>query len=133
MPSEPRILLVEDDPDLASAERLTLERMGCRVDHAVDGAQAIALLRDTRFDLVCLDLMLPHTFGLEVCEFVRRQPSASATPVLVTSSRALPLDLALAIEAGSNGFLTKPFELREFQKHVRALLTPPERFLWRVS
>ena len=128
MSTVPSILLVEDDPHLAYLERLALQRMGCRVTHAFDGEEAIALLREHQFDLVCLDLMLPRTFGLEVCEFLRAQPRGAMTPVLVTTSRTLPLDVAQAIEAGASDFLTKPFHLKQLEERVRALLKPVEQF-----
>jgi DNA-binding response OmpR family regulator len=126
MSVEPSILLVEDDPNLAYLEKLTLERIGCQVVQASDGEEAIGLLKERRFDLVCLDLMLPRTFGLEVCEFLRAQPEGASTPVLITTSRTLPLDVAQAIEAGASSFLTKPFHLRHFEERVRSLLEPAE-------
>ena len=127
MSTAPSILLVEDDPNLACMERIALERMGCQVVHAFDGEEAIALLGQRTFDLVCLDLMLPRTFGLEVCEFLRAQPVGATTPVLITTSRSLPLDVAQAIEAGASDFLAKPFHLHQLEDRVRALLRPTER------
>jgi DNA-binding response OmpR family regulator len=124
MTTEPSILLVEDDPNLASLTQIALKRIGCQVVHAADGEEAIAILRQRTFDLVCLDLMLPRTFGLEVCEFLRAQPGGATTPVLITTSRSLPLDVAQAIEAGASDFLAKPFHFKQLEGRVLALLGP---------
>ena len=126
MTTEPSILLVEDDPNLACLTQIALKRIGCQVVHAADGEEAIAILRERTFDLVCLDLMLPRTFGLEVCEFLRAQPVGATTPVLITTSRSLPLDVAQAVEAGANDFLAKPFHFKQLEGRVRALLAPAQ-------
>ena len=72
--------------------------------------------------IVCIDLRLPRDSGYEVCEFIRRTPKLSDVPILVMSEHASVADRAHAEEAGADGFLPKPFSLKQFNEQVRALM-----------
>jgi two-component system chemotaxis response regulator CheY len=115
-------LIVED----YRAERLLLKhqlhRLSFLVVEAADGASALARLLERRFDLVCLDLMLPDLTGLQICEFIRASRLQREVPILVLSARALPEDRAAAEEAGASGYLVKPFDWDDFNAEVRRLV-----------
>ncbi len=102
--------------------RVYLEQLGCEVDEAADGQEAIKRVAAVPPALVCLDLMLPRFSGYQVCQFIRAQPALKDLPILVVSARILPLDRAHAEEAGASAYLTKPFTRAHFAEQVRALL-----------
>jgi two-component system chemotaxis response regulator CheY len=88
---------------------------------AADGRSAIRILKDakqSRPDLVCLDLMLPELNGFEVCEFMRSSPELRGIPILVMSARAKPMDRAFAEEVGATAYLVKPFKRSDFSRAV---------------
>ncbi|WP_299231362.1 response regulator transcription factor [uncultured Halomonas sp.] len=116
-----RILLVEDDPSLASGIRLALKPEHYTVDHLGDGAMALAALQgDEPFDAVILDLGLPGLDGMRVLEAVRR--SGNRVPVLVLTARDAVDDRIEGLDAGADDYLVKPFEVAELKARLRALL-----------
>jgi DNA-binding response OmpR family regulator len=119
----PRVaLVVEDDPTLQDAMRRHLEGMGLRVIVSFDYRKAVSHLTATTPDVVSIDLCLPAESGYELCEHVRRQPALDCVPLLVTSDRAFPEDMAWAEEAGANAFLRKPFSMRQLEEAIKMLL-----------
>lgn len=124
MASRPEILVIEDDPAVLRLVCTILANAGWSVRGLARGDQAITLLRDRSFDLVCVDLMLPTVSGLEVCTFIRATPHLRYTPVLVISARSLPLDRADALDAGASSFLGKPFNRQQLLEAVQPLLHP---------
>jgi CheY-like chemotaxis protein len=115
-------LIVEDAPSIRKLMRVYLEQLGCEVDEAADGQEAIKRVAAVPPALVCLDLMLPRFSGYQVCQFIRAQPALKELPILVVSARILPLDRAHAEEAGASAYLTKPFTRAHFAEQVRALV-----------
>jgi len=116
-----RILLVEDDPSLASGIRLALKPEHYTVDHLSDGAIALnALTEGEPFDAVILDLGLPRMDGMEVLNAVRRH--GSQVPILVLTARDAVDDRIAGLDAGADDYLTKPFEVAELKARLRALL-----------
>jgi DNA-binding response OmpR family regulator len=113
------ILLVEDERDLARIVARELEMAGYRVQHVVDGHQALQAQASHKPDLVILDWMLPGLDGLEV---LRRIRQASAVPVLVLTARGEEMDRVVGLEVGADDYLTKPFSMRQLIARVRALL-----------
>lgn len=113
-------LVVEDDPPLRKMVRGYLELIKYQVSEASDGRKAMAALREQKFDLVVLDLMLPESSGYDVLEFIRKE-GMSSTPVLMMSARSLPEDRAHAEELGARLYLIKPFTRAEFTRAVRAV------------
>jgi two-component system alkaline phosphatase synthesis response regulator PhoP len=114
-----RILLVDDEPALLDAVGYTLRREGYTVDLIANGADALAVARSARPDLVVLDVMLPGMDGLQVCRALRAE---STVPILLLSARGEEVDRVLGLELGADDYLTKPFAMRELLARVRAML-----------
>ena len=118
------VLVVDDEPTVRETVANELEREGFRVVAAADGPSALSRFRETRPDLVLLDLMLPDLSGTEVCRILRRE---SAVPILILSAKDSELDKVLGLELGADDYLTKPFSLRELSARVRAILRRAEQ------
>ena len=120
-----RILVVEDEPDLASAIAISLRRDGYAVDVAGDGAAALERVVINDYDLLCLDLNLPDTDGLDVCRQVVAMPSvdlATQPRILMLTARGSIDDRIIGLDHGADDYLVKPFALGELGARVRALL-----------
>jgi DNA-binding response OmpR family regulator len=118
-----RILVVEDEDDLADAVAVGLRREGYAVDVAGDGRSALDRLDVHAYDMVCLDLNLPDLDGLEICRHVVNGGHGDATPrVLVLSARDGVDDRISGLDHGADDYLVKPFALGELTARVRALL-----------
>jgi DNA-binding response OmpR family regulator len=115
-----RILLVEDDPKVASFIRKGLEEEHFRVDLAPDGDEALAQALGGEHDLLILDLMLPHRDGMSVLTEMRRR--GVDTPVLVLTAKDTVEDRVAGLNAGSDDYLPKPFAFAELLARTRALL-----------
>ena len=120
-----RILFVEDDLTLRTALSDALTGEGHAVTTAADGHEARALLREQRFDLVVLDIMLPGPSGLELLRELRQKDGD--TPVLLLSARGDEGDKVLGLELGADDYVTKPFSLRELLARVKAMLRRRDR------
>ena len=115
-----RLLVVEDDPRVASLIQETLEAEGYALDHAETGTEAAGLLQSFPYDLAVLDVMLPGQDGFEVLADLRQ--SKSRTPVLMLTARDALEDRVRGLELGADDYLVKPFALAELRARVRALL-----------
>jgi DNA-binding response OmpR family regulator len=113
-----RILVIEDNPDLAYGLRNNLEIEGYDVVVAEDGPTGLARARDVAPDLVILDLMLPGLDGWKLIETVRSE--GIATPIVVVSARGTEHDRVHALEIGADDYLVKPFSMKELVARVRA-------------
>ncbi len=116
----PKILIVEDEEQIASFLRRGLTYEGYEVETAADGTSALGKARDARPDLVVLDLMLPGMDGLEVCR--RLRAAHSSLPILILTARDSVSDRVQGLDAGSDDYMVKPFALAELLARVRALL-----------
>lgn len=122
-----RILVVEDEPDLASAIATSLRRDGYAIDVAADGAAALDRVAVNEYDLVCLDLNLPDVDGLDICRSVvdgpRHQDARVDPPkVIMLTARGGINDRIVGLDSGADDYLVKPFSLRELGARIRALL-----------
>lgn len=115
-----RILIVEDDPPLASFLRKGLQAEDYAVDVATDGAQARVMALESDYDLMVLDLNLPKLDGMAVLNSVR--PKKPSLPVLVLTSRSRVEDRVESLDTGADDYLSKPFSFAELAARVRALL-----------
>ncbi|MCI1899511.1 MAG: response regulator transcription factor [Enterobacter sp.] len=113
------ILLVEDDNDIAALLRLNLEDEGYEITHEVDGAKALLLLDDARWDAVILDLMLPNVDGLEICRRIRQL--THYLPIIIISARSSETDRITGLETGADDYLAKPFSVQELVARIKAL------------
>jgi len=120
VPAGPRVLLVEDEPNLARGIRENLEHEGYAVDLAEDGPTALARMRATDYALVVLDVMLPGLDGFTVCEAARQD--GIDTPVLFLTAKGGANDRIRGLEAGGDDYLAKPFHLRELLLRVAAII-----------
>ena len=119
-----RILVVDDDPMVATTVQRVLRPEGYEVEVALGGAQALEQARAQRPDLVVLDLMMPGIDGLEVCRQLRTEGSL---PILMLTARSGTVDRVRGLDTGADDYLVKPFAYAELLARVRALLrrTPP--------
>lgn len=118
-----RILLVDDEAELAEPLGRVLNREGYQVDVVFDGPSGSELATSGGYDLLILDWMLPQFSGLEICQQVRSR--GDATPVLFLTAKDTLDDRVTGLDAGADDYLVKPFELRELLARVRALLRRP--------
>src|SRR5262245_18694314 len=116
----PRILIVEDEPDIALGLRLDLQNEGYAVETVADGAEASRRALDTGWDAIVLDVMLPTKDGFEVCRDVRR--ARVRTPILMLTARAEEAEKVMGLDMGADDYVTKPFSPRELRARVRALV-----------
>ena len=113
-----KILLVEDDPSIASSVSSSLSSAGMEVHHVGDGAGAIAAVAEGQFDVVLMDLGLPDMDGLDAAKSIR---GASAVPIIIVSARGDELDRVLGLELGADDYVVKPFSQRELLARIRAV------------
>lgn len=118
-----RILVVDDEPDLANAVATGLRREGYAVDVANGGSEALDRLRFHPYDLICLDLTMPDIDGLEVCARLRHDPPAGGAPrILMLTARDAVQDRITGLDSGADDYLVKPFAFGELAARVRVLL-----------
>lgn len=120
------VLLVEDNRQIAEMVGEFLERRGYSVDYAADGVSGLHLAVSNSYDVVVLDLMLPGMDGLDVCRKLRKDAKKS-TPVLMLTARDTLEDKLVGLEAGADDYLVKPFEVRELEARLRALIRRDRR------
>jgi DNA-binding response OmpR family regulator len=120
-----RILIVEDEPDLAFSLQEDLRRQGHEPIHARDGLQALQLGRERDWDLILLDVMLPKMDGFDVCSALRK--SGVSVPIIMLTARAHEAEKELGLDSGADDYVTKPFSLRELRAPIRAQLRRSER------
>lgn len=125
-----KILIVEDEIDLAAPVRDSLAREHHLVEIVDRGPEALEHLRLYKYDLIILDWMLPGMSGLDICQAFRA--TGGTTPVLMLTARAEVDDKELGLDSGADDYLTKPFHLKELLARVRALLRRPQPVTSRV-
>ena len=111
------LLFIEDDPNIRTALRLSLEDEGYRVEEAPDGEAGIKAFPQVRPDLVLLDLRLPDMSGFEVCRALRR---LSTVPIIIVTAQTDTHDLVVGLEAGADDYVTKPVNTKELAARIRA-------------
>jgi DNA-binding response OmpR family regulator len=118
-----RVLVVEDEEDIAGLIKHTLERAGgARVEIVTRGDAALQMLLASPPDLVLLDLNLPGISGLELCRILRERPDTAKVPIIMLTARVGENDRVNGLDHGADDYITKPFSLRELAARVRAVL-----------
>jgi DNA-binding response OmpR family regulator len=123
---KPRILVVDDEPDVVGLLEFNLKAAGMEVAAANDGPEALRKARSAIPSLIVLDLMLPDMDGLEVCKLLRRDPETARVPILMLTAKTTELDRVLGLEIGADDYLTKPFSPRELVLRVKKLVLRSE-------
>jgi DNA-binding response OmpR family regulator len=117
-----KILVVEDDPDIAELIGHYLQKSGHAVQTSSTGRGVVSRLRADPVDLVVLDLMLPEVDGLVITQAIRNDPNLSGTPIIVLTARGDEADRVAGLELGADDYVTKPFSPKELSARVTALL-----------
>ncbi|HXG57315.1 MAG TPA: response regulator transcription factor [Vicinamibacterales bacterium] len=121
-----RVLVVEDNPDIAYLLELHLRDLPCEVDVARDGLAALDAARARPYDAIVLDIMLPRLDGLAVCRAIRQE--RIFTPILMLTARTTELDRVLGLELGADDYLAKPFSVPELLARVKAFFRRAEAY-----
>ncbi|BCS32922.1 DNA-binding response regulator [Luteitalea sp. TBR-22] len=121
-----RILVVEDEHDIAGLVKHALEREpGTRVEMVASGDAALRAVAERPPDLIVLDLNLPVLSGFEVCRILRSRPATRHLPIIMLTARTTEVDRVSGLDLGADDYVTKPFSLRELAARVRAVLRRP--------
>jgi DNA-binding response OmpR family regulator len=118
MPDLKKILIIEDDTDIAELVEINVRDIGFELDKATEGQQGLEMALDQGYELIILDLMLPGLNGMEVCEKIREEDVH--TPILMLTAKSEELDKVLGLEKGADDYLTKPFSIRELLARIKA-------------
>ena len=113
-----RVIIIEDNRDIAELLAMHLRDLSFEVDIAVNGASGLAKAEAIDYDLIVLDLMLPGLDGLEICKRLRSRPPY--VPILMLTSKSSELDRVLGLEIGADDYVTKPFSIPELLARVKA-------------
>jgi len=122
-----KILIVEDEADIAQLVKLYLEKEGFHTNVAGSGFEALKLIKSERPDLLILDLMLPEIDGIEVCKKIRNAPDTALLPILMLTAKAEESDTIIGLELGADDYVTKPFSPKVLVARVKALFRRLER------
>ena len=122
-----KILIIEDESDVADLLALHLRKGGFKVSTVADGASGLQTAREERPDFIILDLMLPKMSGLEVCRILKSDAATSHIPVLMLTAKAEEIDRIVGLEFGADDYVTKPFSPREVTLRIRAILRRGEK------
>lgn len=115
-----RILIVEDEPDIALSLAEDLHRQGHQTEHVADGARGLEAGKAETWDLILLDVMLPKLDGFDVCAELRK--AGVTSPIIILTARAQEAEKELGLDSGADDYVTKPFSLRELRARIRAQL-----------
>lgn len=119
---KPRILIVDDEPDLIAVLRLGLQMEGFEVLEAADGEEGLRKAQQEKPDLMVLDLMLPRMDGYQVCRTLKFDARYKSLPIFILSARPGDRDKKLALEMGADLFISKPYDLKDLVTRIRQRL-----------
>ena len=114
-----KILVVDDEKLIVKGIRFSLEQDGYEVTCAYDGEEALELAKETEYDLILLDLMLPKITGLEVCQQIR---DFSNVPIIMLTAKGEDMDKIMGLEYGADDYITKPFNILEVKARIKAII-----------
>ncbi len=114
-----KVLVVDDEKLIVKGIRFSLEQDGMEVDCAYDGEEAIEKARETEYDIILLDVMLPKADGYEVCQTIRE---FSEAPIIMLTAKGGDMDKILGLEYGADDYITKPFNILEVKARIKAIM-----------
>jgi phosphate regulon transcriptional regulator PhoB len=117
-----KILVVDDEQDIAELVAYNLSREGFATVKAYDGEAALNKVRLEKPDLLILDLMLPGMSGLDICKAIRANPETARLPIIMLTAKSDEFDKILGLEIGADDYITKPFSVKELMARVRSIL-----------
>jgi DNA-binding response OmpR family regulator len=117
-----RIVIVEDEADLAELLSYNLQRAGYETEVCRDGQAGLRRIQETVPDLVVLDVMLPQLSGLQVARQIRTSPKTAGVPILMLTAKAEEVDQVGGLQAGADDYVTKPFSIKVLQARIEAML-----------
>ncbi len=117
-----KILVVDDEPDILQVAVFRLKKAGYEVMQAVNGREAIELIKTLRPDLVLLDLRLPEVSGFDVCKTIKADDTLKSTPIIIFTASVNSLDEKIK-EIGADGYLSKPFDPDQLLEKIRSILS----------
>ncbi len=118
----PRVLIVDDEPDIVELVRFHIEKEGLECLEAAEGELALRLAREKKPDLLILDLMLPGIDGLEICRMLRKDSTTAHMAIIMLTAKAEEVDRIVGLEMGADDYIVKPFSPRELVARVKAVL-----------
>src|SRR5499433_1052570 len=122
-----KILIIEDETDVADLLTLNLRKAGYKISTATDGASGLQKARNNKPDFIILDLMLPKMSGLEVCRILKGDTATAHIPILMLTAKAEEVDRIVGLEFGADDYVTKPFSPREVTLRIQAILRRGEK------
>ncbi len=114
-----KVLVVDDEKLIVKGIRFSLEQDGYEVTCAYDGEEALQKAKETEYDIILLDLMLPRLPGLEVCQQIRE---FSSVPIIMLTAKGEDMDKIMGLEYGADDYITKPFNILEVKARIKAIL-----------
>lgn len=123
--SDPKILVVEDEPNQVELIEFNLNSQGYEVVVARDGEEALNLAAEENPDLILLDWMLPKVSGIEVCRQLRRSKMTREIPIVILTARSEESDKIRGLDIGADDYITKPYSIKELLARVRAAMRRP--------
>ncbi len=114
-----RVLVVDDEKTIVKGLKFSLEQDSMEVDCAYDGEEAVNYVRENKYDIILLDLMLPKMDGYEVCQHVRE---FSDVPIIMLTAKSDDMDKILGLDYGADDYMTKPFNILELKARIKAIL-----------
>ncbi|MGA8165277.1 MAG: response regulator transcription factor [Waddliaceae bacterium] len=119
---KPRLLLIEDEEDIAALIKLQADISGYKLHVEVDGLNGLLAIRREKPDLVILDIMLPGQSGLDVCRKLKNDPEMKGIPIIMISAKSEEIDIVLGLELGADDYVAKPFSPKVLFSRIRAVL-----------
>ncbi len=120
--TKPKILVVDDEPNIVELITFNLEKEGYQIVKAYDGKSGLTKAIDEKPNLIVLDVMLPEINGFEVCRLLQRDEKTQLIPIIMLTAKAEEIDKVLGLELGADDYMTKPFSPRELVARVKARL-----------
>ncbi|MBS0545080.1 MAG: response regulator [Proteobacteria bacterium] len=117
-----KILIADDEQNIVISLEFLMKREGYEVTIANDGEEAVQRIRETRPDLVLLDVMMPRKSGFDVCQEVRADPSLASVRIMMLTAKGRDTEVSKGLALGADAYMTKPFSTKELVEKVRTLL-----------